>query len=221
MIEFQLHRSGILFLISAPSGGGKSTVLKEILKADPSLSYSISATTRDPREGEVDGEHYHFKTLEEFKRLTAADAFIEYASVHGNYYGTLKSEVDAKLEAGHDVILDIDVQGSLKMKDERPETVLIFILPPSIATLEKRLRSRGLDEERAIRLRLENARNEIRYAQLYDYVLVNERLERTIEHIQQIIEAERARTARITVTDALGEIEFYPVKKPSMAGSNS
>lgn len=210
MIEFQLNREGILFVISAPSGGGKSTVLRAVLKADSTLSYSVSATTRAPRTGEVDGEDYYFHTEEEFERLIAEDAFIEYAKVHGHYYGTLREEVARKLADRKDVILDIDVQGSLELKEERPDTVTIFILPPSIATLEKRLRSRGLDNEETMRLRLENARNEIRFAQRYDYVMVNEDLGRTIETIRNIIEAERCRTHRIAVNDALGEVEFLP-----------
>lgn len=217
MIEFQLNRDGILFVLSAPSGGGKSTILREILKADPSLEYSVSVTTRAPRGDEQDGREYHFRSAEEFKRLQAGDSFIEWAVVHGNYYGTLRGEVDQRLGMGADVILDIDVQGSLKLKKERPDTVLVFVLPPSIATLEKRLRSRGLDDDRAVRTRLDNARHEIKYANLYDYVLVNERLEETIEGIQRVIEAERQRAHRMIINDALGEIEF--LKPQAMAGA--
>ncbi len=210
MIEFQLSRKGIIFVVSAPSGGGKSTVLRAILQADPTLSYSISATTRPARGSETHGKDYFFLTPEEFQAQIEQDGFIEYAKVHGNYYGTLKSEVDRKLQQHEDVILDIDVQGSLRLKSERPETVLIFILPPSIATLEKRLRSRGLDDEAAMKTRLQNARNEIRYAQLYDYVLVNEDLERTIASINAIVAAERMKSHRCKVHDALGEVEFIP-----------
>lgn len=210
MVEFQVSRKGIVFVISAPSGGGKSTVLKAVREADPSLAYSVSVTTRAPRGTETDGVEYYFKPVEEFERLLAEDAFIESAKVHGNWYGTLKSEVDKRLGERRDVVLDIDVQGSLKLKSERTDTVLIFILPPSIATLEKRLRTRGLDNEDAMRLRLANARNEIRYAPLYDYVIVNQVLGRTIEQISRIIEAERCRSHRIRVHDALGEVDFIP-----------
>src|SRR5690606_2406875 len=153
---------------------------------------------------------YHFLPVEDFQRLIDEDGFIEYAKVHGNYYGTLKSEVDRKIHSKQDVILDIDVQGSLRLKSERPDTVLVFILPPSIATLEKRLRSRGLDDEATMKTRLQNARNEIRYAQLYDYVLVNEDLERTIASINAIVASERMKSHRCKVHDALGEVEFIP-----------
>jgi guanylate kinase len=217
VIEFQLNREGILFVLSAPSGGGKSTILRELLKADPTMEYSVSVTTRQPRGDEKDGREYHFRTIEEFKRLQAGDAFVESAHVHGNYYGTLRTEVEQRLSEGADVILDIDVQGSLKLKKERPDTVLVFVLPPSIATLEKRRRSRGLDDDRAVRVRLDNARHEIKYANLYDYVLVNERLEETIEAIQQVITAERQRAHRMIINDALGEIEF--LKPQAMAGA--
>lgn len=210
MIEFQLSRSGILFVVSAPSGGGKSTILRRLLEKDSSITYSVSATTRPPRRTEVDGQDYHFKTVEEFESLIGEGAFLEHAKVHGNYYGTLKSEVDRQVAQRKDIVLDIDVQGSLALKRVRPSTVLVFVLPPSIATLERRLRSRGLDDDQAVALRLRNAREEIRHAPRYDYALVNEDLDATIERVQQIIEAERWRTHRLKVHDALGEVKFLP-----------
>jgi len=208
VIEFQLSRTGILFLISAPSGGGKSSVLRALLEHDSTLAYSISATTRPPRKDEQDGREYHFKTPEQFQQVVDRDGFLEHAIVHGHRYGTLQSEIESRVSEGLDVILDVDVQGSLAIKENRPDTVSIFILPPSIATLEKRLRNRGTDDEDQLRMRIENARDEIRYASLYDYVIVNEQLPRTIEGIEEIIKAERRKGHRMTVTDALGIIEF-------------
>lgn len=210
MIEFQLTRKGILFVVSAPSGGGKSSILRALLDRDPTISYSVSATTRPPRSTEIDGEAYHFKSVDEFESLIEQDAFLEYANVHGNLYGTLRSGIDKRVSEGQDIVLDIDVQGSLQLKRQRPSTVLIFVLPPSIATLEKRLRNRGLDDEDVMRVRLGNARKEIRYARRYDYVLVNEDLEETIVRISKVIEAERWRSSRLRVHDALGEVEFLP-----------
>ncbi|MDK2973549.1 MAG: guanylate kinase [Candidatus Sumerlaeota bacterium] len=210
MLEFLVNRKGILFVVSAPSGGGKSTILKALRQQDPGLSYSISVTTRKARGDERDGIEYHFRTVEEFEALIAENAFVEYAKVHGNYYGTLKSEVDRRTENGADVLLDIDVQGSLNLKQQRPDTVMIFVLPPSIATLERRLRGRGLDDDDAIALRLQNARNEVRFARHYDYVLVNRELDDTIDGVRQIIAAERRRAHRLDIKDAFGEIEFLP-----------
>ncbi|MEQ8821402.1 MAG: guanylate kinase [Sumerlaeia bacterium] len=208
MIEFQIKRKGILFVLSAPSGGGKSTILRALLKADSTLSYSISATTRPPRRDETDGVEYYFKSMEQFEDLKAGNAFLETAQVHGNHYGTLVEEVESKIRSGKDVVLDVDVEGSITLKKIRPDTVTIFILPPSIATLEKRLRNRGLDNEEQMRIRLQNAREEIRFAQRYDYVMVNQDLLNTIESIRDVIVSERCRTHRITVTDALGEVDF-------------
>lgn len=206
MLEFHLKRSGMLVVLSAPSGGGKSTILRTLLKEDPSLSYSISATTRKPRENEINGKDYYFFTHDEFKKLIEEDAFYEWAIVHGNYYGTLRREVDAKLGEGRDVILDIDVQGSLALKADRPDAILIFVLPPSIATLERRLRSRGLDNEEAMQIRLANARTELRRSPEYDFVIVNRKLDETIQRIRTIIESERNRSTRLTLKDALGEV---------------
>ncbi|MBX3729339.1 MAG: guanylate kinase [Candidatus Sumerlaeia bacterium] len=210
-----MFRQGILFVVSAPSGGGKSTILRRLRQNDPGLAYSISVTTRAPRGDERDGVEYYFRSVEQFERLVAEDAFVEHARVHGNYYGTLRGEVDRRTEAGEDVLLDIDVQGSLELKRKRPDTVMIFVLPPSIATLERRLRGRGLDNEEAIGVRLQNARNEVRYARHYDYVLVNRDLDDTIEAMRTIITAERCRAHRIDIKDAFGEIEFLPREEPS------
>ncbi len=206
MIEFELKRTGMLIVVSAPSGGGKSTIIRALLEADSSLDYSISATTREPREGEEDGREYHFYTIEQFKQLVEEDGFYEYAEVHGNYYGTPREEVDSKLEAGKDVILDLDVQGSMRLHKMVRDCTTIFILPPSMATLEKRLRGRGQDSEEAIQRRLENARGEVRMADQYDYILVNRDLPETIENMKTIIEAQRFRASRMVVRDGFGTV---------------
>ncbi len=206
MIEFELNRSGILFVISAPSGGGKSTIIRALLDNDSTLSYSISATTRPSRRGEKTGKEYHFLSKEEFEKLIKEDAFLEYATVHGNYYGTPKSEIDNRLQKGQDVILDLDVQGSQRVKKAFQDSVTIFILPPSLATLERRLRERGLDDEDAIKNRLANARTELRMADRYDYVIVNRQLDETIQTIKSVIAAERQKAHRLTLKDALGAI---------------
>lgn len=208
LIEFLLKRTGILFVLSAPSGGGKSTILRALREHDPSLGYSISVTTRPPRGDEEDGREYFFRSEDEFARMDADNAFLETARVHGNMYGTLRDQIEGQCRDGKDVLLDIDVQGSLALKKERPDTVLLFVLPPSIATLERRLRSRGLDDEAAMQVRLANARHEVRYARHYDYIMVNQDLEQTIRTIRRVIDAERHRAHRIDVRDAHGEIEF-------------
>lgn len=204
MIEFDIKRTGMLFIVSAPSGGGKSTIIKALLDTDKTLSYSVSATTRAPRASEVNGRDYHFLPLDTFEKLVAENAFYEHAQVHGNYYGTLKSEVNAKLDQGYDVLLDVDVQGSLRLKADMPECTTIFILPPSLATLEKRLRGRGSDSEEVIERRLRNARGEIRMAERYDYILLNTHLNETIENMRMIIKAQHFRSSRIIVRDPQG-----------------
>lgn len=206
MIEFELQRTGLLMVVSAPSGGGKSTIIKSLLDKDPSLTYAVSATTRPPRRGESHGSHYYFYSQDEFRSLIEHDMFYEHALVHGNYYGTLKSEVDRKLREGQDIILDLDVQGSLNLKKSMPEAASVFILPPSIATLEKRLRDRGLDEEDVIRRRLANARGEVRMADRYDYILVNRDLDETIGNMKTILMAERFRSARLVLKDGRGGV---------------
>lgn len=206
MIEFEVKRSGTLIVISAPSGGGKSTIIRALLDSDPTLCYSISATTRQLRGDEVNGKDYYFFTEAEFEKLIAEDAFYEYAKVHGNWYGTLRSEIDSKVAEGFDVLLDIDVQGSLRLKEKVRDCTTIFILPPSLATLEKRLRSRASDSEEAIQRRLQNARGEIRMADRYDYILINRLLPETIENVRTIIRAQRFRAHRTLLKDALGEV---------------
>lgn len=195
-MSIRLKRSGTLFVISAPSGGGKSTVLRALLPATAGLKYSVSVTSRPPRDGEREGEDFHFVSTEEFQSLIDHKEFYEWAKVHGNYYGTRKSVVESLVSQGYDVALDVDVQGACQIKGMKPDSVTIFLLPPSTETLEKRLRGRETDDEEVVRLRMHNAVNEIAQCHLFDYLVVNENPDRTIAAIGHIIDAERQRGSR-------------------------
>jgi len=195
-MSIRLKRSGTLFVISAPSGGGKSTVLRALLPATAGLKYSVSVTCRPPRHGEQEGVDFHFVSTEEFQSLIDHKEFYEWARVHGNYYGTRKSVVESLVSQGYDVALDLDVQGACQIKGMKPDSVTIFLLPPSTETLEKRLRGRETDDEEVVRLRMHNAINEIAQCHLFDYLVVNENLDRTIAAIGHIIDAERQRGSR-------------------------
>ena len=195
-MSIRLKRSGTLFVISAPSGGGKSTVLRALLPATEGLKYSVSVTSRPPRDGEREGVDYYFVSTEEFQSLIDHKEFYEWAKVHGNYYGTRKSVVESLVSQGYDVALDVDVQGACQIKGMKPDSVTIFLLPPSTETLEKRLRGRETDDEEVVRLRMHNAVNEIAQCGLFDYLVVNENLDRTIAAIGHIIGAERQRGSR-------------------------
>lgn len=206
MLEFETKHSGQVIILSAPSGGGKSTILRALLDSDPSFSYSISATTRTPRRDEINGKNYYFMSRDEFIQIRQDGGFYESFEVHGNLYGTLRTEVDNKLEEGMDVLLDVDVQGSIRLKQVIEDCTSIFILPPSMATLEKRLRARGTDEETEIRRRMTNAREEVKLAPTYDYNLVNDDLDKTIENVKTIIHAQKFRSNRVRIHNALGEL---------------
>ena len=195
-MSIRLKRSGTLFVISAPSGGGKSTVLRALLPATAGLKYSVSVTSRPPRDGEREGVDFLFVSTEEFQSLIDHKEFYEWAKVHGNYYGTRKSIVESLVSQGYDVALDVDVQGACQIKGMKPDSVTIFLLPPSTETLEKRLRGRETDDEEVVRLRMHNAVNEIAQCRLFDYLVVNENLDRTIAAIGHIIDAERQRGSR-------------------------
>ncbi|MBE7008167.1 MAG: guanylate kinase [Ruminococcaceae bacterium] len=186
---------GKTFIISGPSGVGKSTVLKELFKGREDLYFSISATTRAPREGEQDGVHYHFIDVQHFQELIEADAFLEYAEYVGNFYGTPKKYVDQAMNAGKDVILDIEVQGALQVCNKRPETVRIFIAPPSWDELERRLKSRGTDSEEKIQKRLVRAKAELQTADVYDYFVINDSVEQAVREISAIMLAEHCKPA--------------------------
>ena len=176
-----------LFVISGPSGAGKGTLLAELRKQRPDLGVTVSATTRSPRPGEVDGTSYYFLSDEEFRRRIAAGEFVEWAEVHGHLYGTLVSEVKRLLAKGHSLVLEIDVQGALNVRKVYPDAVLVFIEPPSLQVLEERLRGRGTEDEASIELRLKNARHEMELADQYDVRIVNNTVDRAAQELGSVM----------------------------------
>lgn len=199
MVEpIQLERRGLLYVLSSPSGAGKSTIAKMLLERDTEIAPSVSATTRPIRPGEEDGTHYHFVSDEAFDQLVADDAFLEWAHVFDRRYGTLKSDVGNTIDAGQDVLLDIDWQGTQQLKQVDPDIVRVFILPPSLEELERRLRGRRTDSDAVIAKRMERAAAEISHWAEYDYVLINDDAERCAARARSILEAERLRRNRRT-----------------------
>jgi len=186
-----------VYIISAPSGSGKSTLVNEILKIVPGLEFSISYTTRPPRGSEKNGREYFFVPREEFEKMIREDEFLEYAEVFGNYYGTARLFLRDAKQTGRDLLLDIDVQGAAQIKSKIPEAVSIFVLPPDRTRLEERLRKRGQDAESVIQRRLATAAREIENYSKYDYILVNDRLEESIEALKSILLAERHRRSGV------------------------
>jgi guanylate kinase len=184
---------GRLIVFSAPSGCGKGTMLAEILK-DENYCVSVSATTRSPREGEVDGVNYYFMSKGDFLQRVADSEFLEYAEYCDNYYGTLMSEVDGKLNEGKNVILEIEVQGALKIREKRPDALMIFILPPSVSELRRRLKKRGTETDEVIEQRVSQAAREIEVAPKYDYAIVNDALEDAISDFFAVMRAEKLKT---------------------------
>lgn len=197
-------RRGILFLISAPSGGGKSTLLK-LLSAQRDFEYSVSCTTRSPRPGEVDGQDYHFLSVQEFERRVKAGEFLEHANVHGNYYGTLRDMVAKNLDAGLDVLLDVDIQGADQIRN-RPDPVMrdamvdIFLMPLSMSELERRLRKRNTETAEQLALRLENARTEMERWKDYRYTILSNTPQDDLDNFRAIMRTERMRSDRLTVS---------------------
>lgn len=180
---------GILYVISAPAGCGKGTILEAVLKNNPNIFYSISVTTRNPREGEKHGVNYYFHTKQEFEKLIENKEMLEYASFCENYYGTPRKQVEEKLAEGKDVILEIETNGAMQIRKNFPDAVLIFILPPSIKELRRRLKKRGTESDEVIEKRVSKAGGEIKQAINYDYILVNGDLQDAIDDLESIIRA--------------------------------
>lgn len=188
---------GLLIVISGPSGAGKGTICKSFLERNSEVAISVSATTRSPRNGEVDGINYHFMSKEQFKEKIEANDFLEYAEVYDNFYGTPKSNVEQLLESGKDVILEIDIQGALKVKENTEEGVFIFILPPSMEELKARIIKRGSETPESLMKRFKSAYKEINFISRYNYAVVNDEVETAVDKLEAIVCAEKCRVDRI------------------------
>ncbi len=200
-----MSKRGVLLVISGPSGVGKGTIINKLFEMDENLYFSVSATTRKPRPGEIDGVHYSFKTKEEFEHDIESGEMLEHAQFSGNYYGTPKSAVEAKLEQGKDVVLDIEIQGARNVKKLLEEAVLVYILPPSIEELKHRLTGRNTEDEETVNRRLHTAYTELQQApELYDYFIVNDTVEQSAEYIKDILEG--ARNSKYTMKEILKNI---------------
>ncbi len=188
---------GLLIIISGPSGAGKGTICKRFVDRNKDVSVSVSATTRTSRKGEIEGVSYYFISKEKFEEKIEADDFLEYAKVYDNYYGTPKSNVEEILKSGKDVILEIDIQGALKVKENTGEGVFIFILPPSMQELKKRIIKRGSETEESLMKRFKSAYKEINFISKYNYAVVNDKVDIAVEKLEAIISAEKCRVDRI------------------------
>jgi guanylate kinase len=190
-------RRGLMLVLSSPSGAGKSTIARALLERDAHITMSVSATTRSPRPGEVDGRDYHFVSVETFQAMVAAGQFLEHAKVFDNYYGTPRGPVEDALASGRDVLFDIDWQGTQQLgNNARADLVTVFILPPSVDELERRLRSRAQDTDEVVRKRMDKAGDEMSHWPEYDYILLNTEVDRSIARVQAILDSERLRRPR-------------------------
>ena len=189
---------GCLFILSGPSGSGKDTLLQQVLAARPDMRFSISTITRPMRPGEVEGEKYHFISCEEFDRLVAADQMLEHATYCGNSYGTPRAPIETWLAEGRDVLVEVDVQGARQIKQKMPGTVMLFVMPPSLAVLRKRLTGRHTDSAEAVEVRLQAAAREIETAREYDYLIINDDLQQAVDDFCGIIASEKLRVSRMT-----------------------
>lgn len=193
----KIERRGLMLVISSPSGAGKSTIARTLLDSDKQISLSVSVTTRPRRQSEIEGIHYHFVSQREFERLRDSDSLLEWAQVHGNYYGTPREAVETAMSEGRDMLFDIDWQGAQQLQDKMSaDVVSIFILPPTMAELQSRLHRRAEDSEEVIQTRLANSRAEIEHWREYDYVIVNDDLDTAFNAVQSIVRAERLRRDR-------------------------
>lgn len=191
-----MKERGVLAIVSGFSGAGKGTVMKALMSKYNNYALSISATTRAPRVGEENGREYFFKTVEEFEKMIEEDQLIEYANYVGNYYGTPKAYVESKLDEGKDVILEIELQGAMKVKEKMPDTVLIFITPPTAEELKNRLVGRGTEDEATINARLKRASEEAGYMERYDYLLINDDLDTCVRELHELIQSEHSKVSR-------------------------
>lgn len=192
-----MSKDGKLYVFTGPSGTGKGTILNKVLKQDTKLFLSVSATTRAPRQGEIHGKHYYFLDKQTFEDKIKQGEFLEYAQYVGNYYGTLEEPVNEQLKSGNDVVLEIEVQGAMQIHEKRPDAVMIFVAPPSIDELERRLIGRGTENDEKIAARMKTAEQELKQADKFDYIIVNDDLECAIADLLAILRAERCRNSKI------------------------
>ncbi len=199
MTGIEIHRRGLMLVLSSPSGAGKTTLSRRLLESDTEIDMSVSATTRKPRPGEVDGKDYYFLSTEDFGIMRNRGEFLEHAKVFGNYYGTPRKPVEEALARGHDVLFDIDWQGTQQLDETAPEDLVkVFILPPSAQDLEKRLEKRAQDPADVVAVRMAKASDEISHYQEYDYIIINENIDKAFMELQAILRAERLKRRRLT-----------------------